>query len=326
MTIDQTELSAGRKKHRRRVLRYLAITLVVCLATGGTFTYTSFKSDMDTAYARIAKIPMEVFKGHHGDIEYMLSGEGQTILISHGVTGGIDQGMHLTDEFAFFDKGYRFLYVSRFGYLKSSLPKNASAETQAAAYKELLDHLGIKKLFVFGNSAGGSSAMWFAIDYPEFTKGLILHSSAIPGPLLPPPPTIIFESNFLYWAAIKAAPDMLIGILVPKNILTTITKEEKAFLIQNAYLAALPITERTEGIIFDNETSTPSVNQIPFERIKAPTLILQATDDPREKAGGEELARRIPNSDYVRLKGGHLLLRQANKVRFEIAQFILAHQ
>ena len=91
-------------------------------------------------------------------------------------------------------------------------------------------------------------------------------------------------------------------------------------------MAALPITERTDGIIFDNDISTPSVNQIPIERIKVPTLILQSIDDPREKAGGEELAKRIPNSDYVRLKGGHLLLRQANKVRFEIAQFILANK
>ena len=60
--------------------------------------------------------------------------------------------------------------------------------------------------------------------------------------------------------------------------------------------------------------------------IKVPTLILQSIDDPREKAGGEELAKRIPNSDYVRLKGGHFLLRQENKVRFEIAQFILANE
>jgi pimeloyl-ACP methyl ester carboxylesterase len=234
--------------------------------------------------------------------------------------------MHLTNEFAFFDKEYRFLYVSRFGYLNSSLPKNASARIQAAAYKELLDHLGIKKLFVFGNSAGGPSAMWFAIDYPEYTQGLILHSSAIPGPLLPPPPELIFESNFLWWEAIKSAPDMLIGTLIPKNILATITQKEKAFLIENVYMAALPITERTDGIIFDNDISTPSVNQIPIERNKVPTLILQSIDDPREKAGGEELAKRIPNSDYVRLKGGHLLLRQANKVRFEIARFILANK
>lgn len=326
MTINKTELSGSPKKRRGRVLRYLAITLVVCLAIGGIFTYVSFKLDLDTAYARTAKIPTEVFEGQHGNIEYMLTGEGQTVLISHGVTGGLDQGMHLTKEFAFFGKEYRFLYVSRFGYLRSSLPKNASAEIQAAAYKELLDHLSIKKLFVFGNSAGGPSAMWFAIDYPEYVKGLILHSSAIPGPLLPPPPALIFDSNFLYWAAIKIAPDMLIGALIPKNILATITQKEKAFLIENVYMAALPITERTDGIIFDNDISTPSVNQIPIERIKVPTLILQSIDDPREKAGGEELAKRISSSDYVRLKGGHLLLRQANKVRFEIAQFILANK
>jgi hypothetical protein len=85
MTINKTELSGSPKKRRGRILRYVAITLVVCLAIGGIFTYISFKLDLDTAYARNAKIPTEVFKGQHGNIEYLLTGEGQTVLISQGL-------------------------------------------------------------------------------------------------------------------------------------------------------------------------------------------------------------------------------------------------
>ena len=326
MTIDQTKSPSVPKRHRPRFRRCLATTILCCLVTGGIFTYVSFTSDIDAANVRLARVRTELYRGRHGDIEYLLSGEGQTVLISHGVTGGIDQGMHLTHEFSFFDRGYRFLYVSRFGYFKSSVPMNASAELQAAAYKELLDHLGISRIFIFGNSAGGTSAMWLAIDPPECIKGLILHSSAIPGPLLPPPPAVIFSSDFLYWTSIKVVPDVLIGALVPEDILTTFTEQEKTFIIDNVYMASLPITGRTAGIIFDNDISTPSVNQVPLEHLLVPTLILQSTDDPREKAGGEQLARRIPNNDYVRLKGGHLLLRQADTVRFEITKFILAHK
>jgi pimeloyl-ACP methyl ester carboxylesterase len=105
-------------------------------------------------------------------MEYRLAGEGPTVLVSHGVNGGLDHGMRLTKSgsVAVLGAGYRFLYVSRFGYLRSALPKQATARLQAAAYQELLDHLGIDQVYLFGNSAGGPSTMWFAIDYPERTS------------------------------------------------------------------------------------------------------------------------------------------------------------
>jgi pimeloyl-ACP methyl ester carboxylesterase len=314
------------QKHRRRyMLTYAALGLLALVVIASVTVYIRYDRDMNVARTRLASIPTEVYTSQYGDIEYRLAGNGPVVLVSHGVTGGIDQGMFLTGEFGFFGEGYQFLYVSRFGYLKSSLPKDASARLQAAVYKDLLDYLGIDQVFVFGNSAGGPSAMWFAIDYPERTKGLILHSSAVPVRLLALPPRLLFESDFLYWSSVRAAPDKLIGILLPDEIRTTLTIQEKAFLIENVFLASLPISERTNGAIFDNEVSTPSVNDVPFESIQIPTLILQAVDDPREAEGGRELAERIPDSEFVGLTGGHFLLRQERMVQTEIAKFIAKH-
>jgi pimeloyl-ACP methyl ester carboxylesterase len=284
---------------------------------------------MDVTRTRLASIPTETYTSQYGEIEYSLIGKGPVVLVSHGVTGGVDQGITITGSFVSSGEDYRFLYVSRFGYLKSSAPPNdASARLQAAAYKDLLDHLGIDQVFVFGNSAGGPSAMWFAIDFPERTKGLILLSSAAPTSGPPPaiPPRLVFENDFIYWAVVKVAPDTLFSILLPKDILSTLTTEEKASLIKNVFMASLPVSERTEGINFDNYISTPSVNNIPFEQIKVPTLILQAVDDPRENEGGHELAERIADSKFVNLTGGHFLLRQEQRVQTEIAAFIAKHQ
>lgn len=276
--------------------------------------------DVSAARNRLAGIPSEVYSSTYGEIEYYLDGDGPVVLVSHGVTGGIDQGMFLASNF--FGADHRFLYVSRFGYLKSSLPEDASARLQAAAYKDLLDHLGIEQAFLFGNSAGGPSTMWFAIDYAERTKGLILHSSAGPGPNDEFPPNLLFRFNFPYWAAIKAAPNMILGFLLPNEIRSTISHEEKSSIINDVFLAGLPITERTKGVIFDNGVSTPSVNDIPLEQVAAPVLILQAEDDPREREAGHAMAERIPENDFVGLTGGHLLLRQDERVRTEIAAFI----
>lgn len=282
-----------------------------------------FYRDLNVSRSRLAGIPTDVYTSTYGDIEYRLVGDGPVVLVSHGVTGGIDQGMFLTDNF--FGAGHRFLYVSRFGYLKSSLPEDASARLQAAAYKDLLGHLGVDQVFLFGNSAGGPSTMWFAIEYPERTKGLILHSSAGPGPNDQFPPDQLFQYNLPYWAGVKAFPDMIISFLLPDEIRSTLTEQEKAMIV-NVFLASLPITERTEGTIFDNRVSTPSVNDVPFEQIAAPTLILQAEDDPREKEAGHVMAERIPDNEFVGLTGGHFLLRQDDRVRIEIAAFIEKHQ
>lgn len=306
---------------RRRITRKALIGMIIGFVLLALFlvAFAFFNRDLNAARSRLAGIPTEVYTSAYGDIEYRLVGDGPVVLIAHGVTGGIDQGMFLADNL--FGDGHKFLYVSRFGYLKSSLPEDASARLQAAVYQDLLDHLGIDRVFLLGNSAGGPSTMWFAIDYPERTKGLILHSSAGPGPNDEFPPDQLFRYNFPYWAAIKAAPNMIIGFLLPDEIRSTLTDPEKTMIV-NVFMASLPITERTAGVIFDNGVSTPSVNDIPLERIATPTLILQAEDDPREKETGHEMAERIPGNDFVGLTGGHFLLRQDERVRTEIAAFI----
>jgi pimeloyl-ACP methyl ester carboxylesterase len=316
------------KPRRRRVKRVvlgtlgvLGVVLLVVLAV----SYVFFRGDLREARRRIASIPTKIYGSTYGDIEYRLVGEGPTVLVSHGITGGVDSGQDLVTRWRNMEPDYRFLFVSRFGYLQSSVPEGATPRLQAAAYRDLLDHLGIERAFVVGNSAGAASAMWFAIDYPEQTNGLILISSAVPGPLPEPIPRFVAENDFVYWAAIKFVPDMLIGLLLPDSIRATLTEEERDFIIENAFLASLPISERTEGILFDNQESNPGMNDIPFEKIETPTLIFQSLDDPRELRGGREMAARIPDNQYVGLTGGHFLLRHQEEIRAAIADFIAEH-
>jgi len=297
---------------------------VIPLAVFGA-AFILFRKDLSEARSRLASLPTKVYRSQYGDIQYRLVGNGPAVLVSHGITGGVDQGESLVTTWRQFRDGYRFLYVSRFGYLESSLPEGATARLQAAAYKDLLDHLGIERVFVAGNSGGGASAMWFAIDNPERTNGLILLSSAVPGPEPEPIPTLVAEHDFLYWAAVKLAPDMLIGLLLPDAVRARMTEQEKDFVIENAFMAGLPISERSEGIAFDYADSIPGVNDVPFERIETPTLIFQAVDDPRELKGGREMARRIPNSEFIGLSGGHFLLPHEKEIRAANAEFIAEH-
>jgi len=319
------ESQVPRKRKIKRVvlivLGVLGLILLAVLVVG----FILFRQDLREARSRLASIPTTIYTSQYGDMQYRVVGSGPAVLISHGITGGVDQAEYLVTRWRNLKEQYRFLYMSRFGYLKSAVPAGATPRLQAAAYKDLLDHLGIERVTVVGNSAGGASAMWFAIDYPERTNGLILISSAVPGPQVDPIPKLVREHDFIYWAAVKSAPDMLVGLLLPKEVRATLTDDEKDFIVENAFMAALPISERTDGIVFDNEHSNPGVNDVPFERIAVPTLIFQALDDPRELRGGREMARRIPDSEFIGLTGGHFLLRHKAEIRAATAEFIAKH-
>jgi pimeloyl-ACP methyl ester carboxylesterase len=282
-----------------------------------------FRHDMGEARARLAAQPTEIFQSRYGAIEYRATGGGPAVLISHGITGGVDQAEALVTQWRNFqpDK-YRFIYASRFGYLGSDLPDGATARTQAVAYRDLLDHLEVDRAFVAGNSAGGPSAMWFAIDHPDRVHGLILLSSAVPGPEPDYMPGVVVKHDFAYWVAVKAAPTRLLSLLLPEPVIARMTKDERDFVVQNAFTAAMPISERSDGILFDNRVTLPGINQVPLERIEQPTLIFQSTDDPREARGGHEIARRIQNSTLVGLTGGHFLLGHESEIQQANASFI----
>jgi pimeloyl-ACP methyl ester carboxylesterase len=319
--------STGLRQSRRGCGRPPRAVLTGFLLAGTPIAVVSamFRRDIAEARDRLSAQPTQVYTSTYGSIQYRICGEGPAVLVSHGITGGLDQAESLVIRWRNLRPDYRFIYVSRFGYLDSTLPPNGTVRMQAAAYRELLDHLGIDSVFVVGNSAGGPSAMWFAIDYRERTDGLILISSAVPGPVPAPIPRLVAKHDFIYWAAVKAAPNLLLRMLMPKSVIASMTKEQRAFAVENAFLASMPISERTEGIRFDNTVGVPGVNDIPFEQISAPTLIVQAVDDPREYTGGQEMVGRMPNSRFLGFTGGHLLLGHETEIQTATAEFITQH-
>ncbi|MFX1504017.1 MAG: alpha/beta fold hydrolase [Promethearchaeota archaeon] len=283
-----------------------------------------YKKTLEENYNRIDKIKSKIYSSKIGDIEYLLRGKGPTILISHGISGGIDQGNSLAN--IFFSSNYRFLLISRFGYLKSPMPKNSSPKLQAKAYKLLLNYLGIEKVIIFANSAGSTSAIQFAIKYPQFCGGLILQAPNAPLDFLPgKPPKFIFKSNFVYWFFLRLFGKRMLSMFVPKAVTEQLSKQEISDIIDNIFFSGLPITGRTDGIIFDNYVSNPSINDnVPFEKIKAPTLILNAKDDPATVIeGARTLSEKISNCMLVEFdSGGHLMINCEQEAKQRIDDFI----
>ena len=302
----------------------LILTLCTLLVAVFIVILMVFRSAMANHSARLDSIPSQVYSSEHGDIEYLLQGDGPIILVSHGITGGVDQGMGLSEDYL--GSGYRLLLVSRFGYLKSTVPENPSPELQADVYRELLDHLGIERAFIFGNSAGATSAIQFAIRHPEACSGLILVSPNAPlNESSGHPPLFIFKSNFVYWSIMKLFGRSMTGMFVPKDVFKKLPKQEKKRIIEGIYFSALPVTRRTGGIEFDLFVSNPSINDdVPFESVKSPTLIINAIDDPATLIeGARTLAGNIPNSKLVTFDtGGHILLGRGGEIKNQVREFM----
>lgn len=209
------------------------------------------------------------------------------------------------------------------------MPEDPSPAKQAAAYVELLDHLGIDSVFVIGNPAGGPSLYHFAHDYPGICRGMILQSSVVPGDTKPLPPRFlmkaVFGSDFIYWSSVRLFGRSMSAMFIPKEVFNSLSEGERKTMISSLYLSSLPVSARTKGILFDMYVSNLAIDEtFPFEEITVPVLVVHAKDDPAPPyAGAVIVSERIPGCRLVSIEtGGHLLIGHEEEIRDAIRKFI----
>jgi len=313
------------------VLRFVLLLAVVAVAA----VYLGYRRDMDRALERISA-GSQLAQTACGPIEYASAGEGPPVLIVHGAGGGIDQGMDAAKGLA--DAGYRVVAMSRFGYLRTPLPTDASPAAQADAHACLLDALGIKRAAIIGASAGAPSAMQFTLRHPERCSALVLLVPAAyvprPGgaPSLKTPPRTEFlfdtalRSDFLYWAWTRLANRTLVGAILatPPEALEKADADEQARAAQMLE-HTLPVSARRQGLVNDARI-TLSLPRYDLERIRAPALVIAVADDRFGIwDGARYTAEHIPGARFVGYPaGGHVWVGHHKEIMAEIAAFLKA--
>ena len=313
----------------KSVLR-LALVLAVAALAAAVLAY---RKDIDVAFERVSA-GSRIVQTPCGPIEYASAGDGDPVLVVHGAGGGFDQGMDFANGLA--AGGLRVIAMSRFGYLRTPLPADASPAAQADAHACLLDALGIPRSAILGASAGAPSSMQFALRHPERTSALVLMVPAAyvprPGgaPSLNTPAWTAFlfdtalRSDFLWWAAIRLARKTLIGSILatPLEVVERADAEEQARAARILdYI--LPVTARRKGLVNDAKITT-TLPRYELERIRAPTLVISVADD---RFGTYEPARytaeHIPGARFVGyLSGGHVWVGHHREAVAEIAGFL----
>lgn len=322
----------------RRSLR-TALILAAAAAGGAlALSYARYRPAVHRAYARISS-GSRIAPTRCGPIEYAVRGQGPAVLVVHGAGGGFDQGLELGDSLA--RAGFRVIAMSRFGYLRTPLPVDASAPAQADAHACLLDHLEIPRAAIIGVSAGGPSALQFALRFPERTVALVL---LVPATYAPPPSqgrsgghgersraTLFWldaalRSDFLFWAGGKLAPDTFVRSILgtPPEVLARASADEQARL-QATLDHILPVRPRRAGLLND-AVVTSSLPRYPLEAIRAPTLAISTADDLYGTfEGARYTAEHVPHARFIAYpSGGHMLVARSAEAQAEITAFVRA--
>jgi 2-hydroxy-6-oxonona-2,4-dienedioate hydrolase len=314
----------------------VAVSGVVALAVASAalLIWWRFEADMALAHTRVARAST-LIATRCGAIEYQEAGSGAPLLVVHGSGGGHDQGMAFMGALS--RQGIRVIAMSRFGYLRTPMPADASPAAQADAHACLLDALGIRQAAVLGGSAGAPSALQMAIRHPDRVSALVLlvplawkpdaMATSAP-PLSPRVEHLLMRligSDFLFWAGLHVAREHLIRLVLatPPEQVASASAEERARV--NAMLDnILPVSARAEGLRSD---SALGKNLPPYalESIRAPTLIVSTRDDGYGTfASAQYTASRIAGARFIGFdNGGHTWVGHDDEVSAEIVKLLV---
>jgi pimeloyl-ACP methyl ester carboxylesterase len=315
-------------------LRGKALVVAAVVVVGlGALTTARYRSSLDRAWARIST-GSQLVASRCGPIEYAEQGAGPPVLVVHGAGGGFDQGLELGRGLA--GAGFRVIAPSRFGYLRTPIPADASAEAQARAHACLLDALNVPRVAVVGVSAGGPSALQFALHFPDRTRALVLLVPAAyaPRPSEPRPARAsratmfvldtVLRSDFLFWAGGKVAHQTFIRTILgtPPDVVARASAEEQARL--DATLDhILPVSPRRAGLLND-ALVVSSLVRSDLEKIAAPTLAISTADDLYGTfEGARYAAERVPNARFIGYpSGGHMMVGRNAAASAEVVAFL----
>ena len=308
---------------------YLGIPAAV-LAGLILFTYFSYRDEIGAAEARVSS-GSEVVESPCGRIEYAVIGKGAPVLLVHGAGGGFDQGLEFGRPLA--EHGFRVIAMSRFGYLRTPMPADASPAAQADAHACLLDALKLPGAAILGGSAGAASTIEFCLRHAGRCSAMVLLVPAFfpPGaPQVRPlaQPFFMFEallgSDFFFWLNTKLARDAMLERLfaTPASDFENAPREEQERVLR-VMRTALPISRRRTGL-WNDLAIVASPPRYQLERIAAPTLVISIENDLfGTYQSSRSAAERIPGARFVSLPtGGHLWVGHQEEVLAETTKFL----
>ena len=190
----------------------MSVLVLSAIAAGAAIPafglFLRYRRDLNAARARLAAVDRHVISTRWGAVEYAELGSGDPVLVVHGIFDNCVGAVLSVRDYS----GRRLIAPSRFGYLGSNMPLDATPAHQADAFVALLDALGIDRIDVVGVSAGATSALQLALRHPERVKHLAVLVGNLPGSptaVVQPSSTKLFNRQLPLWVLRTFAPALV---------------------------------------------------------------------------------------------------------------------
>lgn len=279
------------------------------------------------------------FKNVNGvNLYYKIIGSGEPFVLLHG-----GPGMYHDELYPFFldfAKSHKLIFYDQRGNGKSKLTKIDSTTFNVpllvSDLEELRKEFGIEKLNIIGHSWGGLLAMYYAVQYPENVKRLILVDAA------PVNSDLLIASykkqidmfktdEWEYVQSLWNSKEYLEGNPDVHNEAMRLSEgtvfSNKEVIDDYMKVAAFNETTAKNAVLLNDLATKMKLNinvQNKLSRIKCPTLLINGKDDFIVQEAVELANQLILNSETVFIENaGHYPFIE-NKVDFfnEINNFI----
>jgi len=248
---------------------------------------------------------------------YEMTGEGEPIVLVHGFTLNLKMW---GDQFKEFSQHYKVIRYDVRGFGKSSTPIEGKPYSHYDDLKALLDHLGIREAHFIGLSMGGSIAIGFTLEYPEYVSSLITVDSSLDG--------FNYSRDFLKWylslfmnakeAGVEATLEAFMNGPLFESTMRNPLAADKLRQIVRSY----------SGWSFLHDD--PEIEPVPsphtrLHEINCPTLVVVGEHDlPDFHNIADKINEEVPNSKKLVIPGvGHMSnLEDSKSFNKEILSFL----
>lgn len=276
------------------------------------------------------KMPETKFvESSKGRVAYQEAGEGPTVILIHGGgPGAYGYSNYRKNLLPLAERGNRVVIIDLPGYGQSDFREGDGGlfTPMAEATRELIEHLGVGKASLVGNSLGGGTALTLALSHPEMVDKLILMG---PGGSLPSTSTFPSEGLMRMLTFYDGdGPsleklDKVIDLLVYDR--SSITPE---LVAERLKTATLPQTMKNPPLKGQAHNPKNDLWRADIDKLEHPTLLIWGQEDrvlPLDMAF--ILLKRIPNADlHVFSKCGHWAQwERADEFNEIVGNFIARH-
>lgn len=292
---------------------------------------------ISTVGGRVRMPTPRITQTARGPVEHTDEGAGRVLVTLHGGMGGADQSWLLARALLGEAQGWRRLAVSRPGYLGTPLATGQTPDEQADVLAALLAVLGIEKAMVAAVSAGGPTAIAFALRHPERCAGLVLVST--PCGHMPSDPAILGRlegmgriaripgaSRLLGWLAGRKPRQAGLRSVRDEALLDRTLADPEAgplmLALQNCIFPRL--ADRVAGTRNDME-QLAALRVLPLESLHVPVLAVHGTGDRIVPfAHAQAVEKSAQNVRLLAIDSGEhvALFTHLREVRAAMAEFV----